>query len=188
MFPDHPSYYPMDEKLIMEGSVSGPFAGYAYSKRMLALQCQNYNSQYGRQYFGIIPCNIYGKNDNPESGRLIPNLIKQFKTAIQNNTEVVINGSGQPLRQFIFADDLAKIIVELSTNYQKTEPLICCGNEEINIYTLVHLIGKILGFQNKIIFDTEKPDGVFKKTVIGSYINNMFKFTSLEEGLKQVLL
>jgi len=188
MFPDNPLHYPMDEKMIMEGSVSGPFAGYAYSKRMLELQCQNYNSQYNRQYFGIIPCNIYGKNDNLDSGRLIPNLTKQFKKAIQDNTSVTINGSGKPLRQFVYADDLAKIIPILLDTYHKTEPLICCGNEEVSIAELAHLIGKVLNFENEIAFDTTKPDGVLKKTVKGSYIDNMFQFTPLEEGLKQVLL
>lgn len=188
MLPDNPPYYPMDEKLIMEGSVSGPFAGYAYSKRMLELQCQNYNNQYNRQYFGIIPCNIYGKNDNLDSGRLIPNLTKQFRSAIQNNVNVTINGTGKPLRQFIYADDLARVISTLLDTYQKTEPLLCCGNEEVSIADLAHTIGKILNFENEIIFDTSKPDGVLKKTVVGSYIHNMFQFTSLEEGLKQVLL
>lgn len=190
MFGENLDKFPLTESMIMDGSLTGPFAGYAYSKRMLALQCQNYNEQYNRKYFGIIPCNIYGPYDNFNSGRLIPNLISKFKEAIRNNTDVIINGTGQPLRQFIYATDLAKIIKYLVVNYQDSQPIICSSNEETSIADLAFQIGQILNFKNKIVFDSSKPDGVFKKTVDNSYLKSVMpeiSFTPLKNGLTETI-
>ena len=190
MFPETPSKFPMDESMIFEGTLSGAFAGYAYSKRMLALQCQNYNDQYNRKYFGLIPCNIYGPNDNLSSGRLIPNLICKFKEAMDNKSDVVINGTGKPLRQFIYSIDLAKIIKYLVLNYSDTKPIICCGDEEVTISGLVNQIGEILSFEHQIKFDISKQDGNLKKTVDNSYLKNVMSnvtFTSLKSGLKDTI-
>lgn len=190
MFPEVPSKFPMDESMIFEGHLTGAFAGYSYSKRMLELQCQNYNVQYNRKYFGIIPCNIYGPNDNMSSGRLIPNLISKFKDASKNDVDVVMNGAGKPLRQFIYSTDLALIIKHLMINYNDTKPVICCGDEEVSIANLANQIGKILQFKHQIIFDTSKPDGNLKKTVSNSYLKTLMPniaFTSLEAGLQQTI-
>lgn len=190
MFPEIPSKFPMDESMIFEGHLLGAFAGYAYSKRMLELQCQNYNIQYNRKYFGIIPCNIYGPNDNMTSGRLIPNLISKFKDADKNHVDVVMSGAGKPLRQFIYSTDLALIIKHLATNYHDTKPIICCGDEEISIADLANKIGKIIQFKHQIKFDTSKPDGNLKKTVNNSYLKTIMPniaFTSLEAGLQQTI-
>jgi GDP-L-fucose synthase len=176
----------MDESMIFESNLTGAFAGYAYSKRMLALQCQNYNAQYNRKYFGIIPCNIYGANDNIKSGRLIPSLVSKFKEANKTNTDVVINGTGKPLRQFIYSMDLAKIIKHLVMNYSGDKPIICCSDEEITISDLARCIGKITQFKNEIKFDTSKQDGNFKKTVSNYYLKGIMptlSFTKIESGL-----
>lgn len=186
MFCETPSKFPMDESMIFDGILTGAFAGYAFSKRMLALQCQNYNEQYNRKYFGIVPCNIYGPNDNLKSGRLIPNLINKFQEAIKNNSDVIINGTGQPLRQFIYSLDLAMIIKHLVLNYSDTKPIICCSDEEVTIVKLARKISEIMNFKNKIIFDTSKPDGNLKKTVDNSYLKSIIpnvSFTNLKSGL-----
>lgn len=190
MFPETPKKFPMDEKNILDGALTGVFAGYAYSKRMLELQCQNYNSQYNRKYFGIIPCNIYGPNDNLNSGRLIPNLILKFKEAIKNNSDVIINGTGKPLRQFIYSLDLANIIKFLTINYMDTKPIICCSNDEISINDLSNQIAEVMNFKKNIIFDTNKPDGNLKKTVSNYYLKKIMpnvSFTPLKEGLKETI-
>jgi GDP-L-fucose synthase len=190
MFPESPIRFPMDESMIFDGTLTGVFAGYAYSKRMLALQCQNYNSQYNRKYFGIIPCNIYGPNDNIKSGRLIPNLIKNFINASINNSDVVINGTGKPLRQFIYSIDLAKIIKYLVYNYNDTNPIICCDNKEISIAELASYISKILDFKHQIKFDVSKPDGSIKKTITNNYLHTImpnFLFTPIEVGLETTI-
>lgn len=190
MFPENPAKFPMNESMLFDGNLTGAFAGYAYSKRMLALQCQNYNEQYNRKYFGIIPCNIYGPNDNLKSGRLIPNLILKFKEAIECNSEVVINGTGKPLRQFIYSIDLAKIIKELVASYFDTKPIICCSDTENSIADLALTIGHLTDFQHQIIFDISKPDGNLKKTVDNSYLKQVMpgvSFTSLEAGLTETI-
>lgn len=190
MFPDNPVKFPIDESMIFDGTINGVFAGYAYSKRMLALQCENYNTQYGRNYFTIIPTNVYGPNDNFTSGRLIPNLIMKFKDAQKKNEDVVINGTGKPLRQFIYSVDLAKIIQHLIINYHENKPIICCDDAEISIKDLTFEIAKVMNFKNKIHFDDSKPDGIIKKTADNSYFKTLmsdFKFTSLNEGLTQII-
>lgn len=190
MFPEMPSKFPMDESMIFDGPLSGPFAGYAYSKRMIELQCQNYNIQYNKKYFGIIPCNIYGPNDNMTSGRLIPNLISKFKDAAKNNSDVTISGTGKPLRQFIYSLDLATIIKNLVSNYFGTKPIICCGDEEITIASLVTKIGEITQFKNQIKFDINKPDGNLKKTVSNNYLKSIMprvSFIDLKNGLQETI-
>ena len=192
MFSEDISKFPIDESMIFEGGLTtGPFAGYAYAKRMLALQCLNYNNQYNRKYVGIIPCNIYGPNDNIKSGRLIPNLILKFKDAIENNTDVIINGTGKPLRQFIYSIDLAKIIKYLVNNYYDVKPIICSDDisTEVSIADLVVKIAKAMNFNNRIKFDSSKSDGLYKKTVNNSYLKEIINFplTSLEIGLKETL-
>lgn len=189
MFCEKPRAFPMDESMIFEGALTGPFAGYSYAKRMLALQCQIYNEQYNRKYFGIVPSNIYGPKDNFKSGRLIPNLICKFKEAVENNSDVIINGSGEPLRQFIYSDDLAFICKYLIENYNDTKPVICCSDEEVTIKELANKISYVMGFKNQIYFDTAKPDGNIKKTMNNAYLKSIIpniKFTSLNDGLKIV--
>lgn len=190
MFPENSSKFPMDESMIFDGTLSGPFSGYGYSKRMLALQCQNYNEQYGRKYFGLIPCNIYGPNDKLNSGRLIPNLIMKFKEAIANDSDVTIYGTGKPLRQFIYSTDLARIIRYLSIHYHDTKPIICSADLEITIRELSKIIGQVLGFKHEIKFDTSKPDGNMRKTVDNGYLKQIMPditFTPLELGLRETI-
>lgn len=190
MFPEVPSKFPMDESMIFDGPLTGAFSGYAYSKRMLALQCQNYNDQYKRKYFGIIPCNIYGPNDNLTSGRLIPNLICKFKEAIKNDSNVIINGTGKPLRQFIYSIDLAKIIKYLALNYYDTNPIICCSDTEDSISELANEISEVIKFKHEITFDTGKQDGNLRKTVSNCYLKNIMpnvSFTSLKSGLTDTI-
>lgn len=190
MFPEIPSKFPMDETIIFDSHLTGAFAGYAYSKRMLELQCQNYNAQYNRKYFGVIPCNIYGPNDNMSSGRLIPSLINKFKDAIKNNTDVILNGTGKPLRQFIYSIDLAVIIKYLVFNYSGTNPVICSNDEEISIADLANIIDEIINFNGQIKFDTSKLDGNLKKTVSNNYLKSVMpnvSFTPLKTGLKETI-
>lgn len=189
MFPENPSKLPLDESMMFEGEPAG-VAGYAYSKRMLALQCQQYNEQYNRRYLTIIPCNVYGPNDNLASGRLIPNLILKFSEAISNKTDVVLNGTGKPQRQFIYSLDLAKIMEHLLFNYDSVKPVICCTPAEISIAELAEQIGSLMGFIGKIHFDTSKKDGYLRRTISNAYLQeimNGVSFTSLETGLKETI-
>lgn len=191
MFPENPQAgFPIKEFSILEGSLSGPSRGYGFSKKMLALSLENYNEQYNTRYVGLIPTNIYGPNDNLSSGRLIPNLIQKFQQAVKDNTdEVVINGSGKPLRQFIYSTDLAIIIKHLVEFYQDTKPIICSSDEEVSIAELAKMIAEATGFKGEIKFDISKPDGVLKKTVSNEYLKSIIPdlaFTSLKDGIKSI--
>lgn len=180
----------LNESMIFDGNLSGAFAGYAYSKRMLAMQCENYNQQYNRKYFGIIPSNIYGPNDNLTSGRLVPSLICKFKDAIKNDTDVIINGTGKPVRQFLYSIDLAKIIKHLTYNYNDVKPVICCSDVQVSISELAYEISRLMKFQGQVKFDLTKPDGTFKNTVDNSYLKSIipnFSFTPLKLGLENTI-
>lgn len=191
MFSSKLSSFPLNENMIFDESLSGIFEGYAYSKRMLAMQCYNYNEQYNRKYFGIIPSNIFGPNDNFASGRLIPSLIKKFSESIKNNSDVILNGSGKPLRQFIYSVDLARIIEFLAINYYGTDPIICCNDDEISVSELAVKVGCLMGFKNRIIFDDTKPDGPIKRTIDNSRLKKIIGddliFTDLNLSLKETI-
>jgi GDP-L-fucose synthase len=191
VFPDN-VIYPLTEDKIHLGEPHSSNYGYAYAKRMVDIQLRAYNDQYGTKYFSVIPTNIYGKNDNYdlESSHVIPALIRKCYVAIQSSTDFVVWGSGKPLREFIYAEDVANICNILIDKYEDTKPLILSTSEEISISDVAHMIADIMGFKGNIIFDTTKPDGQFRKPtdnanllkVIGDY-----KFTPLEEGLKKTI-
>lgn len=187
MFPDNPSHYPIDETMIFDGKPHSSIEGYAYSKRMLAMQCNNYNLQYNREYICVIPSNLYGSNDrfNLETAHIIPGLIHKFYLAKKNNTDITIWGSGAPLKQFLYSYDLANIIIYLLFNYKDTKPIICAG-DEISVRTLVDKIAIIMDYKGKIIYDTTKNDGCLKRTADTTYLKKIYPvtFTPLDIGLK----
>lgn len=179
--------FPADESMIMQGELSGQFAGYGYAKRMLAHQIQCYNEQFGTQYFGIIPCNVYGPGDDPRFGRLVPSLMQRFKEA---KNSVTVNGTGHPMRQFIYSGDLARIIRRLVEEYRETKPMICCADDECSIMYLSTLIADATRFSGEIIFDSSKPDGLLRRTVSNAYMKTVLpgiKFISLADGLRKTM-
>ena len=188
IFTDSPSKYPMDENMIYEGEPSYSISSYGYSKRMLAFQCNNYNKQYNREYICIIPSNLYGPNDrfDLDTAHLIPALLHKFYNAIKNNTDIIIYGSGKPVKQFLFSYDLARIIIYLLFNYTSTTPVICC-NDETSISDAVNIISDITKFNNNIKYDTTKNDGCYRRTMTNKYFDSLcpnFKYTSLKDGLE----
>lgn len=192
IFPHNPSKYPMDESMIHESEPHPSNEGYGYSKRMMEMQCRNYNEQFGREYICIIPVNLYGPYDNfnLNDSHVIPGLIHRFYNAKMNNTNLEMYGSGTPLRQFIHSYDIAKIIIKILNEYKDTKSIICC-NDEITIKDLTYLVGKLSNYDtNKITSDTSKSDGCLRKTVGGNYFKEIFpdfKYMSLEEGIKQTI-
>ena len=188
IFPDNVEY-PLTPDKIHLGPPHSSNYGYAYAKRMADIQIQAYRQQYGLNYFSVIPCNIYGPGDNYdiENGHVITSLIHKFYLAKNSGTDVIIWGSGNPLREFIFSEDVTKLTELLYDNYSDGVPVILSSGQEISIKELVQLIADIFEFKGKIIFDTTKPEGQFRKPSDNSIIKNMFtdfKFTSIEEGLK----
>ena len=189
VFPDNVEY-PLTPDKIHLGPPHSSNYGYAYAKRMADIQIQSYREQYGVNYFSVIPCNIYGPGDNYdiENGHVIPSLIHKFFNAKEKGEDVVIWGSGNPLREFIFSKDVAKLTEMLYDNYEDGIPVILSTGEEISIKDIAFLIADIFEFKGNIKFDTGKPEGQFRKPSDNSVIKTMFpdfKFTPIEEGLRE---
>lgn len=191
VFPDDVEY-PLTEKKIHLGEPHFSNYPYAYAKRMSDIQIRAYREQYGLNYTSVIPCNIYGPNDNfsLEHGHVIPMLMHKLYLAQQNNTDFVVWGSGKPLREFIFSKDVAKLAEWALHNYNESEPIILSTSNEISIKDLVDLLVKEFEFKGKVTFDDSKPDGQYRKpsdnNKLKSYLPD-FQFTSIEDGLKETV-
>ena len=199
IFPANPSKFPMDETMIHESPPHPSNEGYAYAKRMLEVQCRHYNKTFGRKYICVVPVNLYGEYDNFTFGQahVIPELIHRmynFKKEICSDEPFYAYGTGKPLRQFLYAGDFAKMILNILFNYNpghmNLRPVICC-NDEITIKELVYKIAYIMEVDlTKIHFDSEKSDGCMQKTVTNNYYNSFFpefNFTTLHDGLKKTI-
>jgi GDP-L-fucose synthase len=189
VFPDKVEYPLSPEKIHLGPPHSSNYA-YAYAKRMGQVQIQSYREQYGVNYFTVIPCNIYGPGDNYnlDNGHVIPSLIHKMYLAKQNNTDFVVWGSGSPLREFIFSEDVAELTMMLYEKYDGVDPVILSTSEEISIKNVVLMIAEIFEFKGKVIFDSDKPDGQLRKPSDNSVIKSMFpdyKFTPIETGLRK---
>ena len=187
VFPDKVEY-PLTPDKIHLGPPHSSNYGYAYAKRMAEIQMQSYREQYGVNYFSVIPCNIYGPADNYhlEDGHVLPSLIHKFHLADISGSDVTIWGSGSPLREFIFSEDVAKLTRILFDNYIDGVPVIISSGKEISIKNVVEIIASEFNFKGKIIWDLDKPEGQFRKPSDNSVIRSIapyFKFTPIEEGI-----
>jgi GDP-L-fucose synthase len=184
--------YPLSENKIHLGPPHFSNDAYAYAKRMSDIQIRAYKEQYGLNYKSVIPTNIYGPNDNYDiqDGHVIPSLIHKCYLAKENDTPLVIWGSGKPLREFIFSRDVAKLTEWVLYEYNETEPIILSTSDEISIKEVVTIITEIMDFNGEIIYDSTKPDGQFRKPSNNSKIKKYlpeFKFTPLYDGLKETI-
>jgi GDP-L-fucose synthase len=192
IFPDKTSY-PIDETMLHNGAPHFSNDAYAYAKRMLDVQSRAYREQYNDNFICVIPTNIYGPYDNfnLHDSHVIPGLIHKCYLAKQKSEPFVIAGTGTPLRQFIYSEDLAKLILWSLENYNDIEPIILSvsESEEKSINFVATCIAKKFNYVN-LIFDKEKPDGQFKKTANNSkllgLINN-FEFTPIELGISKTV-
>ena len=184
--------YPLTEKKIHLGAPHWSNYGYAYAKRMLDVQTEVYRDQYNLDFVSVIPTNIYGLNDNfnLDSGHVIPSLIHKCYLAKTNNTDFNVWGSGTPLREFIYSKDIGKLTNWALENYDESEPIIFSTSQEISIKDLVGLIVAIIGFEGDVVWQSDKPDGQFRKPSsnkkLMSYVPD-FKFTPIEVGLKETI-
>jgi GDP-L-fucose synthase len=190
IFPDNicRTGQPIDETMLHLGPPHPSNEGYAYAKRMLDVLNKTYASQYGCKYTSVIPTNIYGPYDNfhLEHAHVIPALI--HKASISE--KLVVAGSGTPLRQFIYSEDLAKLIVWSLHQYDSTEPIILSvpTDHEVSIGQVAKLIADEFGID--IEFDKEKPDGQHRKTANNSKIMSLipdFEFTPIQEGIAKTV-
>jgi len=194
IFPDKTTY-PIDETMIHDGPPHFSNEGYAYAKRMLDVLNRCWNEQVGSagcKFQSVIPTNIYGPHDNYhlEDSHVIPGLIHKCYLAKQKGEPFVVWGSGKPLRQFIYSQDLGSLLVWTLEHYEETSPLILSVGEEdeVTIGQVAEGIAEIMGYTSGLKFDTTKADGQFKKTASNKKLRGLnpeFKFTPIKEGLKK---
>lgn len=181
---------PMKEEYFMDGKVEPTNEGYALAKISGIKLCEKIYDQYGKPFISCMPTNIYGENDNfdAESSHVIPALIGRMHDAkINNSPEVIIWGSGISRREFLYVDDLADALFWLMQNYEQKQFLNIGTGIDISIKELAFLIKDVVKYEGKLVFDTTKPDGMPKKLLDVSKVNDMgWKYSiSLEEGLKK---
>jgi len=191
IFPDKVEY-PLNEDKIHQGPPHISNDAYAYAKRMVDVQINSYNEQFGTNYFCVIPTNVYGPNDNYnlENGHVIPSIIHKCYNAIMNKTNLVLWGDGSPLREFIFSKDLANICDLLLENYNDTKPVILSTSEEISIKEVANMIASIMGYKKDIVWDTTKPSGQYRKPSDNSKLKSIignYKFTPIQKGLEETI-
>ena len=191
IFPDKTTY-PINEKMLHNGPPHNSNNTYAYAKRMLEIQSRAYQENYDKDFICIIPTNIYGPQDNYSlaDGHVIPALIHRCYLAKQNNEDFVVKGTGKPLRQFMYSEDVGQIIINIINNYYDRKPIIIAPNEkdEISIGQVARYIADCFDYGDRIKFDDSYSDGQYKKTAdnlkFRVYMPD-FKFTDIEIGIKK---
>lgn len=157
---------PLKEEYLLTGLLEPTNEPYAIAKIAGIKMCEAYRDQYGCNFISAMPTNLYGPNDNyhPENSHVLPAMIRKFHEAkMEGKSEVIIWGDGSPLREFLYADDLADALVYLLLNYNEKEFVnVGCG-EDISIMDLALLVKKVTGFTGEIVCDTSKPNGTPRK-------------------------
>lgn len=166
---------PMSESALLTGTLEPTNEPYAIAKIAGIKLCESYNRQYGTNYRSVMPTNLYGPGDNfhPENSHVLPALLRRFHEAtLEGREEVVIWGSGKPMREFLYVDDMATaslFVMDLDTEaYQReTEPMLSHINvgsgTDVTIRELAETVAKVTGFQGRLSFDNSKPDGAPRK-------------------------
>jgi len=180
---------PIKEEYLLTGPLEKTNEAYAIAKIAGIKMCQSYNKQYGTKFISVMPTNLYGPNDNFNltSSHVLPALLRKFHDAkIHNEKEVVMWGTGSPMREFLYVDDLADACVHLMQNYVGDEIVNIGTGEDVAIRELAEIIKKIVGFQGEIVNDTTKPDGTPRKLLDVSKLHNLgWKHkTDLKDGIK----
>jgi len=190
---------PMREEAILTDVLEPTNEPYALAKIAGIKLCESYNRQHGTDFRSVMPTNLYGINDNfhPENSHVIPALMQRFhKAMINNDKEVVVWGTGNAMREFLYVDDMAKaslFVLELNVKtYQaNAQPMLSHINvgtgKEITIKEMAEIMRQVVGYKGKVTFDTTKPDGAPRKLINVSRLKNMgwSYTTNLKEGLEK---
>jgi GDP-L-fucose synthase len=190
---------PIREEYLMSGMLEPTNEPYAMAKIAGIKLCESYNRQYGTDYRSVMPTNLYGPGDNyhPENSHVIPALVRRFHEASASGApEVVIWGSGKPMREFLYVDDmaaasvyvmnLAREVYEANTDPMHSHINVGTG-EDVTIGELARLVGEVVGYRGRIVFDSSKPDGTPRKLLDVSKLKALgwSASTPLPEGLRR---
>jgi GDP-L-fucose synthase len=191
IFPQNVSY-PVSIEMLHQGEPHPTNYGYAYAKRMLEVGARALRQQYGKNIRCLVPCNLYGPNDNynMDTGHVIPSLIHKCYLAKRDNTPFRVWGSGNAEREFMYACDIGKVMGAIHLDSVDTgEIMIVSTGEQHTIRSVVDLICKHMDFSGEVVYDTSKPEGIMKKpTINGEFVEFIAKtgisLTSLNTGLE----
>lgn len=191
IFPDDVEY-PLTEQKIHLGKPHFSNDAYAYAKRMSDVQINAYREQYGINYTSVIPTNIYGPNDNFSlvHGHVIPMLMHKLYLAQRDNTDFVVWGSGKAKREFIYSKDLGRLVTWVLDEYMEPEPIILSTAEEVSIADLVDILVQSFYFKGRVIFDTSKPEGQYRRPSDISKVKHYlpdFQFTPMETAIRDTV-
>ena len=179
---------PLKEEYLLSGYLEPTNEPYAIAKITGIKMCEAYRDQYGCNFISAMPTNMYGPNDNyhPENSHVLPALIRKFHEAKVSHAEsVVVWGDGSPLREFLFADDLASALVHLMLHYNEKEFVNVGYGSDISIADLAATVAKVIGFEGKIEYDSSKPNGTPRKLMDSSrlFAAGWKPSVDLEEGI-----
>lgn len=180
---------PLKEEYLLTGVLEATNEPYAIAKIAGIKMCENYRKQYGSNFISVMPTNLYGYGDNyhPENSHVLPALIRKFHEAKTGNLSFVeLWGTGSPLREFLFADDLADACIFLMKSYNEEQFINIGTGKDLSIYELALKVKEIVGFEGEIKFDKSKPDGTPRKLMDVSKLEALgWKYkTDLTEGIQ----
>ncbi|MBQ0958351.1 GDP-L-fucose synthase [Ideonella sp. 4Y11] len=179
---------PLKEEYLLSGALEPTNEPYAIAKIAGIKLCEAYNAQYGRQYISVMPTNLYGPNDNYDlaNSHVLPALIrKAHESKLRGETEYVVWGTGTPMREFLYVDDLADACVHLMEQGYDG-PLVNIGTgQDVTIRELAETVMQVVGFGGRIVFDSSKPDGTPRKLLDVSHLaaQGWKAHTTLREGI-----
>ena len=182
---------PIKEEYLLTGELEPTNEAYAIAKITGIELCKFYRRQYGCDFISAMPTNLYGINDNfdLETSHVLPALIRKFHEAkINNQEEVVMWGTGKPLREFMYVDDLADALVHLMLNYSDEIHVNMGTGKDLSIGELAQIVKEVVGYEGKIVNDLSKPDGTPRKLLDVSRLEATgWKYkTELREGIERV--
>ena len=167
---------PIKEDYLLTGELEQTNSAYAIAKIAGIELIKSYRKEYGYSWISVMPTNLYGPNDSfdLENSHVLPALIRKFVEAQRNNSpEVVLWGSGTPLREFLHVDDLAKAILVCLEKYDNSQQINIGSGDEISIKDLGQKIASLTGFTGKVVWDSNRPDGTPRKVLDSTKINNL---------------
>lgn len=164
---------PIKEEYLLKGELEPTNEAYAMAKISGIKMCQSYNIQHGTKYISVMPASLYGIGDrfDIKNSHVIPAMMmKIYKAKIENKPYVKLWGSGKPLREFLYVDDMADACIYLMNNYSGNDFINIGSGEEISIHDLSETVKNVIGYSGEIIFDTSKPDGTPRRVLDNSKI------------------
>jgi GDP-L-fucose synthase len=181
---------PIKEEYLLTGELEPTNEAYALAKISGIKMCQSYNIQYGTKYISVMPASLYGINDRFDinNSHVIPSMIIKMHSAKEKNSPTVeLWGSGTPLREFLYVDDMADACIYLMNNYEGNDFINIGSGQEISIRGLAETVKEAVGYQGKIVFDASKPDGTPRRILDSTRIcqTGWKQNVSIEEGVRR---